>query len=237
MTTLKTVPPHLLPLALLVMLLAPWPAVAGLQYDMLEETYALNGESEGARLLRIFVDGQAVRVEAEGEVTIVDLQQLAMYRLDVGAKRYDQTDLRTFGSQLPRIEGQAGQMLESILQQAFQTQIVPTNEFDEVAGYNCQEHVISSLLFNGDYCLSREVVGFDQVRSLGIKAGQALEENPLARQINFPLLMESLAGFPVRSVTRTLDGTVVMTMQQSREKGLQPALFKVPAGYRRVGAP
>jgi hypothetical protein len=216
-------------------MLIAWPAAAGLQYDMLEETYGLNGEAQGSRLLRIFVDGQAVRIEAEGEATIVDLAQLAMYRLDERGKRYDRTDLRTLGSQLPRIEGEAGQMLESILQQAFQTQIVPTAEFQEVAGYNCQKHVVSSMLFNGDYWLSKEVVGFDTVRSLGIKAGAALQENPLARQINFPILMEGLAGFPVRSVTRTLDGTLVLTMQQGKKKGLPSSLFKVPAGYRQVG--
>jgi len=54
------------------------------------------------------------------------------------------------------------------------------------------------------------------------------------RQMNMAALMDQLDGFPVRTEMDFMGMTTETTLRQIEEKPLKPALFEVPAGYKKV---
>jgi hypothetical protein len=84
---------------------------------------------------------------------------------------------------------------------------------------------------NGEYWVSQDVKGYEELKALGAKVGAIAEHNPMLEQVDIAGMVEKLGGFPVYTVNHLLGETVASTLRKIEQKPLDPALFIVPEDY------
>jgi hypothetical protein len=109
--------------------------------------------------------------------------------------------------------------------------VTPTQETRQIAGYNCQKYLVSGMMMNSDYWLSKDVKGYEEVKEIGKKVSALFDENPMMKQMNIAGMMGQLDGFPVQTVMNIMKGTSTTTLKKIEKKSLDKSLFSVPEGY------
>ncbi len=178
-----------------------------------------------------YYTSKASRIDlADGKVMIMDFDKKLVYRLDPAAKTYQEMNMDEMAGskQMANMPAEQRKMMESMMQSM---QVTPTNETKTINGYKCTKYLVSFMMMNGEYWLSKDVKGYEELKGIGEKMAKSFEGNPMLKQMNIAAMMDKLDGFPVQTVTQVMGGTITNTLVKIEKKSLSDDLFKVPAGY------
>jgi hypothetical protein len=185
----------------------------------------------GISIQKYYFTPDALRVElGRNKVFIVDCNTMELYSLNTKAKTGIELNL----AQLPALRDASatdkknmGEMMGALMA----IQITPTDELKTIAGYKCRKYNVHIAMVDGEYWLSEDVSGFQELKTLGAKMGAIAERHPVLRQFNVAGLFDKLAGFPVYTVNHLMGGTVESTLRRIEQRPLDPGLFVVPKDY------
>ncbi len=221
-----------LPLAILVLFLFSSTAFCDIYWESEKALRGVPGQRDGTRIQRNYYTSNASRIEmGDGTAMIMDFDSMIMYRLNTKDKTYSQMSLNDMGMppDMPREDRQKMNQMMGEMMQSFQ--VTPTNETRNISGYECRKYMVSFMKVNSEYWLSKDVKGYDELRQIGEKMTRYYSKNPMLKQMDVAGMMDKLDGFPVRTVTQMMGGTVTTTLKTVEVKPLSPSLFQVPADY------
>jgi hypothetical protein len=206
-------------------------AFADLYWESEQVTQGVKGQPPGPSIMKSYYTDKASRIElADGKIMIMDYDKKLAYRLDPAAKTYSEMDMNEMGGskQMANMPAEQRKMMESMMQSM---QITPTDETKVINGYKCKKYMVNFMMMNGEYWLSKDVKGYDELKAIGAKMAKSFENNPMLKQMNIAAMMDKLDGFPVQTVTQVMGGTITNTLVKVEKKSLSGDLFQVPAGY------
>jgi hypothetical protein len=209
-------------------------ASADLFWESDQKNQGMPGQPDGTQIIKNYLKGNLFRVEMPDSITIMDMEQLKIFNLDPKNKTYNEVDMKQMGK-VPEMEGEAGKQFQGIMKKMMGSfKVVPTTETRKISGYKCTKHNVSFMGTTGEYWISNEVEGLDELMTYSKKASKAMGQNPMLKQVNFSVLTEDLKGFPVETSMKFGNGTTTSTLKKIEKKGLSADLFKVPAGYKKT---
>ena len=173
----------------------------------------------------------ALRVELSGnKVFIFNCKSMALYSLNTKAK----TGVELNFGQLPALHDASatdkkkmGDMMGALMA----IQVTATDELKTIAGYKCRKYNVHIAMIDGEYWVSEDVRGYQELKTLGARMGAIAERHPVLRQFNVAGMFEKLGGFPVYAVNHVMGGTVESTLKRIEKRSLDPGLFVVPKDY------
>jgi len=173
----------------------------------------------------------ALRVELSGnKVFIVNCDTMELYSLNTKTKTGIEVNL----GELPALYDASAadkKKMDEMMGALMAVQITPTEELKTIAGYKCRKYNVHIAVINGEYWVSEDVRGYQELKTLGAKMGAIAERHPVLRQFNIAGVVEKLGGFPVYAVNHVMGETVESTLKRIEQKSLDPALFVVPKDY------
>jgi len=177
-------------------------------------------------VVKNFFTEDAMRTETADSVMIMNFEAMTMYNLNPVEKTYTVTDLkaRPHGQEM---DGMMKGMTDGM-------KVTATDETREIAGFMCRKYKVKMPMGEGIYWVTRDVKEYKTLRKMGKKMEEMMDKSPVLRQMNMAALMDQLDGFPVRTEMDFMGMTTETTLRQIEEKPLKPALFEVPAGYKKV---
>jgi hypothetical protein len=211
-------------------------AMADLYWESDQETKGMpGGRPDETRVIKTYLTAYASRTEQrEGQITIMNFDTKIMYIINPEAKTYQQINMAEMGKP-PEMKGEKGQMQQQMMKNMMgNIQVTPTQETKQIAGYNCQKYLVSGMMMNSDYWLSKDVKGYDEIKEIGKKIAGIFDENPMMKQMNIAGMMSQLDGFPVQMVMNIMKGTSTTTLKKIEKKSLDKSLFSVPEGYTQT---
>ncbi len=208
-------------------------AMADLYWESDQETKGMPGRPDETRVIKTYLTAYASRTEQEGQITIMNFDTKIMYHINPQAKTYQQINLAEMGKP-PEMKGDKGQMQQMMKNMMGNIQVTPTQETRQIAGYNCQKYMVSGMMMNSDYWLSKDVKGYEEIKEIGKKVASVFDENPMMKQMNIAGMMGQLDGFPVQMVMNIMKGTSTTTLKKIEKKSLDKSLFSVPEGYTQT---
>lgn len=227
-------------ITVLVTVLCSHSVKADLYWETVSVSTNVSQMSNATSVQKYYFTPNASRVELGGhKVYIVDYNAMELYTLDTKAKTCAEMNL---GTLLGRAEVKVdkkkmGEML--VLGAMMGIQITPTDQLKTIAGYKCRKYNVRLPMVDGEYWVSQDVKGFQELRILGSKVGAKVgavaENNPMLRQIDVVGMMSNLGGFPVYTVNHVMGGTVESTLKKVEQRALDPSLFIVPKEYTMKG--
>jgi hypothetical protein len=221
----------LLLFSIILGLMASSAAMADLYWESDQETKGMPGRPDETKVIKTYLTAYASRTEREGQITIMNFDTKVMYQINPQAKTYQQTNMAEMGKP-PEMKGEKGQMQQQMMKNMMgNIQVTPTQETRQIAGYNCQKYLVSGMMMNSDYWLSKDVKGYEEVKEIGKKIASVFDENPMMKQMNIAGMMGQLDGFPVQMVMNIMKGTSTTTLKKIEKKSLDKSLFSVPEGY------
>jgi hypothetical protein len=208
-----------------------YPARADFYCESESVSTNLSHRRSGPSIQKYYFTPDALRVElGNNKVFIVDCNTMEFYSLNTKAKTGIELNL----GELPAVHDTSaddrkklGEMMAALLA----SQVTPTNESKTIAGYKCRKYNVHFAVVNGEYWISEDVRGYQELKKLGARVGAIAERHPVLRQIDVAGMVEKLGGFPVYTVNHVMGGTVESTLKRIEQKPLDPALFVVPKGY------
>jgi hypothetical protein len=207
-------------------------AHADLYWESEQVTKGAPGQADGTKVVKNYYTSHASRIEmGNGKVMIMDLDKRTMLHLNPADKTYTETDMEEMAGprNMPGVDkAQQKKMMESMMQSM---QVTPTNETKTINGYKCRKYLVSVMMVNSEYWLSKDVKGYEELKAIGEKMAKSFESNPMLKQMNIAGMMDKLDGFPVQVVSQVMGGTITNTLVKIEKKSLSDDLFKVPAGY------
>ncbi|MEW5910555.1 MAG: DUF4412 domain-containing protein [Thermodesulfobacteriota bacterium] len=207
-------------------------ADADLYWESDSKSQGIPGQQDGIQLVKNYLKGNSFRIEMPDSITIMDMDQMKIFNLDPKKKTYNEVDMKQMG-QMPEMEGEAGKQFQGIMKKMMGSfKVVPTTETRKISGYKCTKHNVSFMGTSGEYWISNEVEGLDELLTYSKKSAKVMGRNPMLKQMNFSALTEELKGFPVETTMKIGNGTTTSTLKKIERKGLSTDLFKVPAGYK-----
>ncbi len=223
-------------MALLAVLCAP-SANADLYVETENISTNIPHQPNGATTLKNYFTSNASRVEwGNGKVFILDYNAMKMFTLDPRAKTYSENSIGELQAVAHDTSG-AGkqQLMDEAMAAILAVQVHPTDEMKTIEGYRCRKFNVNVAMVNGEYWVSKDVKGYQELRALGAKVASVLDRNPMLRQFNIAGFAEKLDGFPVYMVNHVLGGTVQTTLKDVEQRPLEAALFRVPKDYTQAG--
>jgi len=207
-------------------------AMADLYWESDQETKGMPGRPDETKVIKTYLTEYASRTEREGQITIMNFDTKVMYQINPQAKTYQQINIAEMGKP-PEMKGEKGQQMQQQMMKNMMgnIQVTPTQETRQIAGYNCQKYLVSGMMMNSDYWLSKDVKGYEEVKEIGKKVSAIFDENPMMKQMNIAGMMGQLDGFPVQTVMNIMKGTSTTTLKKIEKKSLDKSLFSVPEGY------
>lgn len=207
-------------------------AMADLYWESTQETKGMPGKPDQVGIMKNYLSSAASRIEHDNGVTIMDFESKMIYQLDPAAKTYQKIDIAQMGGASADMQGEEAQAAQKMMKSMMsEIQVTPTQEKKKIAGYDCQKYLVSGMMMNSEYWLSKSVPGYPEIKAIGQKMKSLFENNPMMKQMNVAGMMDKLDGFPVQTVMHVMNGTVITTLKSIETKKLDHALFKVPAGY------
>ncbi len=207
------------------------PAKADLSWENENVSTNIPHQPNGTTIQKNYFTQNASRVElGNGKIMIIDYNAMKMYSLEPAAKTYTEIDINEMGmppNMSPADKKKMGEMMGGMMG----IQITPTNETKTIEGYKCLKYNVNIAMMNGEYWVSKDVKGYQELKALGARVGSVMEKNPMLRQTNIAGMVEKLDGFPVQTVNHIMGGTVVSTLKKVEQKSVDPALFRVPKDY------
>jgi hypothetical protein len=222
---------YLLPSVVLGLMISS-AAMADLYWESDQETKGMPGRPDETKVIKTYLTEYASRTEREGQITIMNFDTKVMYQINPQAKTYQQINIAEMGKP-PEMKGEKGQQMQQQMMKNMMgnIQVTPTQETRQIAGYNCQKYLVSGMMMNSDYWLSKDVKGYEEVKEIGKKVSALFDENPMMKQMNIAGMMGQLDGFPVQTVMNIMKGTSTTTLKKIEKKSLDKSLFSVPEGY------
>lgn len=209
-------------------------AMADLYWESDQETKGMPGRPDETKVIKTYLTAYASRTEREGQITIMNFDTKIMYHINPKAKTYQQINMAEMGKP-PEMKGEKGQMQQQMMKNMMgNIQVTPTQETRQIAGYNCQKYLVSGMMMNSDYWLSKDVKGYEEIKEIGKKIAGVFDENPMMKQMNIAGMMGQLDGFPVQMVMNIMKGTSTTTLKKIEKKSLDKSLFSVPEGYTQT---
>ena len=209
-------------------------AMADLYWESDQETKGMPGRPDETKVIKTYLTAYASRTEREGQITIMNFDTKIMYHINPQAKTYQQINMAEMGKP-PEMKGEKGQMQQQMMKNMMgNIQVTPTQETRQIAGYNCQKYLVSGMMMNSDYWLSKDVKGYEEIKEIGKKIAAVFDENPMMKQMNIAGMMGQLDGFPVQMVMNIMKGTSTTTLKKIEKKSLDKSLFSVPEGYTQT---
>jgi hypothetical protein len=206
-------------------------SMADLYWETESVSRSVSRQQNRTSIQKYYFTPKALRVElGESKVYIVDYNAMELYSLDTGAKTCSELNLTELPG-LPEVSGADKEKMAEMMGAIMAIQVTPTDEFKTIAGYKCRKFNVRIAIMNGEYWVSEDVRGYEELRSLGAKVGAIAGHNPLLRQIDVAGMVEKLGGFPVYTVNHVMGETVASTLRKIEQKSLDPALFVVPKDY------
>ncbi len=176
------------------------------------------GRKPRKKIIRSYYTPTSSRMDIGENVMIADFRTMTGYVLNTEDKMYLEMNMNNVGK-IP--EG----LKEDI-------QAVPTGETKRIAGYNCRRYKVTFMNRTYDQWLSKEVKGYRQLKEINDRLNTLVHQNPLF-QMGIVGRMHKLDGFPVQTVIKMGGGlTKVVTLRKVEEKPINPAVFRVPEGYK-----
>ncbi|WP_169728901.1 DUF4412 domain-containing protein [Desulfatirhabdium butyrativorans] len=207
-------------------------AMADLYWESTQETKGMPGKPDQVGIMKNYLSNTASRIEHDNGITIMDFKSKMIYQLDPATKTYQQINLAEVGQPPADMKGEEGQAAQKMMKSMMsEIQVTPTQEKKQIAGYDCQKYLVSGMMMNSDYWLSKSVPGYSEIKAIGQKMKSLFENNPMMKQMNVAGMVDKLDGFPVQTVMHVMNGTVITTLKTIETKKLDPSLFKIPAGY------
>ena len=209
-------------------------AMADLYWESDQETKGMPGRPDETKLIKTYLTEYASRTEREGQITIMNFNTKIMYHINPQAKTYQQINMAEMGKP-PAMKGEKGQMQEQMMKSMMgNIQVTPTQETRQIAGYNCKKYLVSGMMMNSEYWLSKDVKGYEEVKAIGKKIAGIFDENPMMKQMNIAGMMGQLDGFPVQMTMNIMKGTSTTTLKKIEKKSLDKSLFSIPEGYTQT---
>ena len=224
----------LLLFSIIIGLTASSVAMADLYWESDQETKGMPGHPDETKVVKTYLTANASRTEREGQITIMNFDTKIMYLVNPQAKTYQQINMAEMGKP-PEMKGEKGQMQQQMMKNMIgNIQVTPTQETRQIAGYNCQKYLVSGMMMNSDYWLSKDVKGYEEIKEIGKKIASVFDENPMMKQMNIAGMIGHLDGFPVQMVMNIMKGTSTTTLKKIEKKSLEKSLFSVPEGYTQT---
>jgi hypothetical protein len=207
-------------------------AKADLYWENENVSSGMPHQAAGTKLQKNYFISTASRIETgDGKVVIFDYTSLLMYSLNTQSKTYTQVNMSELGMP-PKMSGpEKEQMGKAMAGMMNGFKITPTDEVKTISGYKCRKYNANFGMVQGEYWASKDVTGYQELRTVSTKLGALLDKNPMLRQMNVAGMVEKLDGFPVQTTNHVMGGTIVSTLIKVEQKPLDPALFKVPGDY------
>jgi len=215
-----------------ILLLFGSAAWADIYWEAVQESKGMMHKPDSTGIIKNYMTTNAFRVEHEEGVTIMDFASKTMYQIDPASKTYQQLDMTTLGQPPAEMKGEQAEAAQKMMKGMMsEIQVTPTQEKKQIAGYDCQKYLVSMMMMQSEYWLSKAVPGYAEIKEIGKKMKSLFEGNPMVQQMNIAGMMDKLDGFPVQTVMHMMNGTITTTLKTIETKSLDPSLFKVPAGY------
>ncbi|MFH0994290.1 MAG: DUF4412 domain-containing protein [Pseudomonadota bacterium] len=209
-------------------------AMADLYWESDQETKGMPGRPDETNVIKTYLTVYASRTEREGQITIMNFDTKIMYHINPQAKTYQQINMAEMGKP-PEMKGEKAQAQQQMMKNMMgNIQVTPTQETRQIAGYNCQKYLVSGMMMNSDYWLSKDVKGYEEIKEIGKKIASVFDENPMMKQMNIAGMMGQLDGFPVQMVMNIMKGTSTTTLKKIEKKSLEKSLFSIPEGYTQT---
>ncbi len=206
-------------------------AHADLYWESEQVTKGVQGQPDQTQIVKNYMTDYASRTEMEDRVTIMDFDKMVIYQLNPAAKTYVKNNMKEIGRP-PGMKDEEAQAFQEMMRKMIgEVKVVPTNEKKKIAGYNCTKYDLAMMATRSEYWLSKEVKGYEEMKTVGRKMASVFDSNPMLKQMNIAGVMSQLDGFPVQMVTSLMGGTITSTLRKVDAKKLDKNLFKVPAGY------
>jgi hypothetical protein len=206
-------------------------ANADLYWETENVSTNIPNQPDGTSIQKYYFTPKASRVQlGDNKVIIVDYNAMQLYSLDTKAKTFTELNLNELPG-LPGVAASDKKKVAEMMGAMMGSRITPTDELKTIAGYKCRKYNVHIAIVNGEYWVSKDVRGYQELREVGAKVGAIAERNPLLRQIDVAGMVDKLDGFPVYTVNHVLGGTVASTLRKVEQKSLDPALFIVPKDY------
>ena len=209
-------------------------AMADLYWESDQQTKGMPGHTDETKVIKTYLTEHASRTDRDGQITIMNFDTKIMYHINPQTKTYQQINLAQMGKP-PEMKGEKGQAQQQMMKAMMgNIQVTPTQETRQIAGYNCRKYLVSGMMMNSEYWLSKDVKGYEEVREIGKKVAGIFEENPMMKQMNIAGMMGQLDGFPVQMVMTIMNGTSTTTLKKIEKKSLDKSLFSIPEGYTQT---
>ncbi len=206
-------------------------AFADLEWVSEEITRGVPGEQDGSVMVKNYYKDDAIRTERGNEIMIMDYNTMTMYQINESDKTYTKTNLDEMmgGGDSEEARGMQA-MMQSMMSSV---KVVPSDEKKTVAGYDCKKYMISFMMVNSEYWVSKDVKGYEELKSVNKKLSSKFKNNPMLKMTNFTAMLDEMDGFPVQMIVNVMGGTTTTTLKSmTQKKSLGKSLFTVPAGYK-----
>jgi hypothetical protein len=130
-----------------------------LYWESEQMTKGVKGQPPGPSIMKSYYTDKASRIELpDGKIMIMEYDKKLVYRLDPAAKTYSQMDMNEMAGskKMANMPAEQRKMMESMMQSM---QITPTEETKVINGYKCKKYMVSFMMMNGEYWLSKDVKG------------------------------------------------------------------------------
>ncbi|QTA83078.1 DUF4412 [Desulfonema limicola] len=175
------------------------------------------GQPDKKKIIKNYFTPKYTRMDIGENVMIADFKTMTGYVLNTDDKMYLEMKMNDVGN-IP--EG----LKKGI-------KVTPTNETRKIAGYNCRKYKISFMKREYEEWLSKEVNGYEELKSIDKKLSRIIRQNPLF-QMGIIGKMDKLDGFPVQMIMPLGNGmTKIITLKKIDRRPLDSSVFKVPKGY------
>jgi len=210
------------------------PVHAGFYFESEQVAEGISGQPDQEILVKNYLTAGASRTDTNHIITILDFRNMMSYELNAKDQTYTRRDMRTMNDMAKMGPAERQQLDQMMKQMADSTKIVPTDETEAIAGYNCRKYDVQFMMAKGVYWVTTEIKGYQELKKLIQDMGKALEQNPMAKQMNIMGMLDQIDGFPVKTVMDVMGGKVTTTLKMIEQRPLDKSLFEIPKGYRLV---
>ena len=216
----------------LMLLVVGAPSVhADLYWETEQVTQGVQGQPPGPTIMKHYYTSKASRTDlGDGKIMITDFDTKTVYQVDPATKTYGVMNLNEMGG-AKEMEGMSAEDRKMMEAMMGSMKISPTNETKTINGYKCRKYLMNFMMTSGEYWVSKDVKGLDELKSIAEKTRTLYEGNPMLKQMNMTAMMDQMDGFPVQTVTQVMGGTITNTLVRIEQKSLSGDLFRVPSGY------
>jgi hypothetical protein len=213
------------------------PSHADLYWESIQETTGMPGKPDESQEIKNYLTSYASRSDHKNRIVIMNFEAKTMIQIDPSKKTYHQTNLTEMVGP-PMIKGEKGEAQRQMMKQKMgNIKVTPTDETRKIGDYTCKKYLVSGMMMNSEYWLSKDVTGYEEMKKTAEKLKDMFDQNPMMKQMNIAGMISQLDGFPVQMIMTIMNGKTITTLKKIEQKTLDKSLFSVPDGYTRIEGP